>query len=438
MTGRAALRGEDGQIVPALLVILLLCMAFGFMMLQVGLAADYKSRSQTAADAAALAGALEVKREIIAAYAMDHQLQPEEINMPLVCAAAALYAARNRATLDPGGCTHDQYDIKVEVHGTNQLDAIGDTDDLKGDTAAAKARATPWSFGSGGGVLGAGGGSLPVGGGGGGSLMGANPRMSVYLDVAASKFHLHVSSGLRPVSITTNGNHSLHETGYAIDLNGAPADMLAFAKYAAAHWGGQLEELIHTPLGYGVKNGQQVPLAFWGDATNADHFDHVHLADTDPPDADHLDGGPAEPGSGAGGGGEGGFGGGLGGGGGFGLGGFGLQVHLVRWDGQGGRVPDIPGAPDDFPASLRQMFYNLMICESSGNPRNIEEPGGNGGPLGHYGLFQFDIPTWESVGGHGNPIDASPEEQWMRAYMLYQRRGFQPWECADASHLGYT
>ena len=101
MRRRLALRGEDGQIIPPLLVVLLLCMLFGFMMLQVGLAADYKSRSQTAADAAALAGAVEVKREIIAAYAMDHQLQPEEINMALVCAQAALYAARNRATIDP-------------------------------------------------------------------------------------------------------------------------------------------------------------------------------------------------------------------------------------------------------------------------------------------------------------------------------------------------
>jgi hypothetical protein len=435
--GRTPLRGEQGQIIPPLLVIMLLCLAFGLMMLQVGVAADYKSRSQTAADAGALAGAIEVKREIIAAYAMDHQLQPEEINMALVCAQAAIYAARNRAMITD--CEHDQYDIKVKVRGNDALDAIGDTDQVKGDHAEAKARATPWSFGSGGGVLGGGGGSLPIGGGGGGSLMGANPRMSVYVDVAAKKFNLHVSSGLRPVSITTNGNHSLHETGFAVDLNGATDDMLAFAKYAAEHWGGQLEELIHTPLGYGVKNGQQVPLSFWGSATNADHFDHVHLADTDPPDADHLNGGPAEPGSGAGSGGEGGFGGGLGGGGGFGLGGFGLQVHLVRWDGQGGRVPDIPGAPDDFPASLRQMFYQLMICESSGNPRNIEEPGGRGGALGHYGLFQFDIPTWESVGGHGNPIDASPEEQWMRAYMLYQQRGWQPWECAtDDGLLNYA
>ena len=84
------------------------------------------------------------------------------------------------------------------------------------------------------------------------------------------------------------------------------------------------------------------------------------------------------------------------------------------------------------------MLYNIMLCESSGNPRAIEPPGGNGGALGHYGLFQFDIPTWESVGGTGNPIDASAEEQWMRAVRLYQMRGFSPWECADAGHLGYS
>ena len=105
----------------------------------------------------------------------------------------------------------------------------------------------------------------------------------------------------------------------------------------------------------------------------------------------------------------------------------------MRWDGQGGRVPDIPGAPDDFPASLRQIFYNIMICESGGNPKAVEEPGGNGGPLGHYGLFQFDIPTWQSVGGHGDPhrrvargaVDA-------RATCSTSERGCQPWECADA------
>ena len=431
MTRRRPLRGEDGQIIPPLLIVLVLCMLFGLMMLQVGLAADYKSRSQTAADAAALAGAVEVKREIIAAYAMDHQLQPEEINMALVCAQAALYAARNRAAIT--SCEHDQYDIKVQVVGNDRLQKIGDTEKLDGDHAKAKARATPWSF-SGGGILGAGSGGLPIGGGGGGSLMGANPRMAVYVDVAAKKFNLHVVSGLRPNSITVSGNHSLHETGFAVDLSGAPGDMLAFAKYAAAHWGSRLEELIHPPMGFGVKNGQAGRALLLGRRRQRPALRPC-------PPRRHLPARrrtprrrrPAKPGSGAGG--DGGFGG--GGGGGFGgLGGFGLEVHLVRWDGQGGRVGDIPGAPDSIPANLRQLFFNVMICESGGDPHATEDPAGNGGPLGHYGLFQFDIPTWESVGGHGDPRDASPEEQWMRAYMLYQRRGWQPWECATEK-LGY-
>ena len=116
--------------------------------------------------------------------------------------------------------------------------------------------------------------------------------------------------------------------------------MLRFAKYAIEHWGAQLEELIHTPLGYGIKNGQQVPLAFWAAATNADHFDHVHLADTDPAKAER--GRRAAAGRSAGRrrrGPGGGLAAALGGG---GLGGFGLEVHLVRWDGQGGRVARHP------------------------------------------------------------------------------------------------
>jgi Transglycosylase-like domain/Putative Flp pilus-assembly TadE/G-like len=425
--GRASLRGEGGQIIPPLLVILLLCLALGLMMLQVGLAADYKSRSQTAADAAALAGAVEVKREIIAAWAMDHQLQPEEIQMGLVCAQAAIYAARNRALITD--CQHEpnDYDIKVKVRGNDQLDAIGDTQELKGEHAEAKARATPWGFGSFGGG-GFGGGGLPVGGGGGGPLMGAKPGLQVYAD-AAAKFGLHVVSGLRPGAITDSGNVSWHASGNALDL-AAPmtpqgkAAMLAFAQYAAQTWGSQLEELIHTPLGYGIKNGARVaPYAA------ADHFDHVHIADTDPPAPGDKSGPPTNGGGGAGPS-PGGGGGGLGGFGGLG----GLMVHLVRWDGQGGRFPDI-GIPDGVPTSVAQVLFNIMMCESHGNPRAVEPPGGRGGALGHYGLFQFDLPTWQSVGGHGNPMDASPEEQWARAVMLYQRRGVQPWECATADNL---
>ena len=47
--------------------------------------------------------------------------------------------------------------------------------------------------------------------------------------------------------------------------------------------------------------------------------------------------------------------------------------------------------------------------------------------FGAFGLYQFDLSTWRGRGGKGNPIDASPAEQTMRAKMLYDDRGRQPW-----------
>lgn len=72
----------------------------------------------------------------------------------------------------------------------------------------------------------------------------------------------------------------------------------------------------------------------------------------------------------------------------------------------------------------------LAYCESTNNPGAVNNPAGY---LSTYGLFQFDLPTWASVGGAGNPLDASPEEQLMRAKLLYQSRGLQPWLCAYAA-----
>lgn len=62
----------------------------------------------------------------------------------------------------------------------------------------------------------------------------------------------------------------------------------------------------------------------------------------------------------------------------------------------------------------------LAACESGGNPRAVN-------PAGYYGLYQFALSTWYSVGGSGNPIDASPEEQTYRAQVLYRRSGASPW-----------
>lgn len=62
----------------------------------------------------------------------------------------------------------------------------------------------------------------------------------------------------------------------------------------------------------------------------------------------------------------------------------------------------------------------LANCESSGNPRAVN-------PAGYYGLYQFDLSTWNSVGGSGTPSNASASEQTYRAKLLYQQRGRSPW-----------
>ncbi|WP_214406034.1 transglycosylase family protein [Pseudonocardia lacus] len=73
-------------------------------------------------------------------------------------------------------------------------------------------------------------------------------------------------------------------------------------------------------------------------------------------------------------------------------------------------------------------WATLRACESSGRYDVVATHG-------HYGAYQFDIPTWKSVGGTGLPSDASPAEQDYRALYLYRMRGWQPWECARMRHL---
>lgn len=83
-------------------------------------------------------------------------------------------------------------------------------------------------------------------------------------------------------------------------------------------------------------------------------------------------------------------------------------------------------AQADPPAS---DWAKLRMCESS-NRYDI-----NTG-TGYYGAYQFDLATWQSVGGKGYPNQASPAEQDYRALYLYRMRGWQPWECANGNMLG--
>lgn len=72
------------------------------------------------------------------------------------------------------------------------------------------------------------------------------------------------------------------------------------------------------------------------------------------------------------------------------------------------------------PAADGLNWAALAECESGGNPSTNT---GNG----FYGMYQFDLQTWRSVGGSGYPHQNSAGEQTYRAQILYSQRGDSPW-----------
>lgn len=67
----------------------------------------------------------------------------------------------------------------------------------------------------------------------------------------------------------------------------------------------------------------------------------------------------------------------------------------------------------------------IAACESGGDPTAVNA-------AGYYGKYQFDLGTWASVGGSGNPAEASEAEQDYRAAVLYSRAGSSPWPICGA------
>ena len=76
--------------------------------------------------------------------------------------------------------------------------------------------------------------------------------------------------------------------------------------------------------------------------------------------------------------------------------------------------------PYSVPGTDGLNWAALANCESGGNPRAVN-------PAGYYGLYQFNVATWNSVGGSGMPHHASAGEQTYRAKLLYASRGRSPW-----------
>ena len=80
------------------------------------------------------------------------------------------------------------------------------------------------------------------------------------------------------------------------------------------------------------------------------------------------------------------------------------------------------GAPDvSIPPALRRALNAIAQCESNGNPRAVSASGM------YRGKYQFSFATWRTVGGTGDPAQASEIEQDRRAAMLYKRDGPGQW-----------
>jgi Transglycosylase-like domain len=82
-----------------------------------------------------------------------------------------------------------------------------------------------------------------------------------------------------------------------------------------------------------------------------------------------------------------------------------------------GRAPAGPGANPTAPPHLEA----IAACESGGNPSAVDASGT------YRGKYQFDMQTWASVGGSGDPAAASEAEQDARAAQLYAQAGSSPW-----------
>ena len=63
----------------------------------------------------------------------------------------------------------------------------------------------------------------------------------------------------------------------------------------------------------------------------------------------------------------------------------------------------------------------LARCESGGRPDAVSSSGT------YRGMYQFSQSTWNSVGGSGDPAQASAQEQTYRAQLLYKRSGAGQW-----------
>ena len=124
---------EDGQIVPGLVMLMLAILALAVMGFQIGKAAILRSQAQTAADAAALAGAREIKRQLQVQWATFGTTDVTAIDQALVEAQMRDYADRNGGRVE-----------RVDVNGADVRVWVDTEEELGEGRPPDRLRARPW------------------------------------------------------------------------------------------------------------------------------------------------------------------------------------------------------------------------------------------------------------------------------------------------------
>jgi hypothetical protein len=135
----AHLRAEDGQIMPFLMVTLITLILGGVLLFQVARGSDQRARAQTAADAAALAGARDIRSQL-EALAMSGVVDVNAIDLGRVRAAADDYAQRNGAKVTK--LERLGVDVRVAVATLDKLGKPAEPVNSEGVRGTAQARAS--------------------------------------------------------------------------------------------------------------------------------------------------------------------------------------------------------------------------------------------------------------------------------------------------------
>lgn len=130
---------EEGQIFPALLILFAALVAGGVVLFQVGHMASLRADATSAADAAALEGAKNMRAQLLEQASRLGYSDITLIDESQACAAAQGYAAKNGGRVT--SCDVDGLEVTVEVESLGSLDGDADRVDAGGETATSRARA---------------------------------------------------------------------------------------------------------------------------------------------------------------------------------------------------------------------------------------------------------------------------------------------------------